>query len=121
MSQTVGRRIFAGFIYIVQADLCEIAARTYTQWDYSGFFEDSWRVTSKVTATIGVRYEYYTPIAEIHNLIGNWDPTLGLEQVGVNGLKQAYNGYRKDLSPRLGVACDIRGKRTTVIRAGAGM
>ncbi len=96
-------------------------ARTYTQWDYSGFFEDSWRVTSKVTATMGVRYEYFTPIQEIHNLIGNWDPTIGFEQVGLNGLKSAYNAYAKDISPRLGVAWDISGKGTTVVRAGFGV
>ena len=75
-------------------------ARTYTQWDFSGFFEDSYRVSSKVTATMGLRYEYFTPISEIHNLIGNWDPTIGFEQVGLNGLKHAYNAYPKDISPR---------------------
>jgi hypothetical protein len=96
-------------------------ARTYTQWDYSGFFEDSWRVSSKVTVTAGVRYEYFTPIQEIHNLIGNWDPTIGFEQVGLNGLKHAYNAYPKDISPRLGVAWDISGKGTTVVRAGFGV
>jgi hypothetical protein len=96
-------------------------ARTYTQWDYSGFFEDSWRVTSKVTATLGVRYEYFTPISEIHNLIGNWSETAGLEQVGVNGLKHAYTNDPTDFSPRLGVAWDISGKGTTVIRVGGGI
>jgi hypothetical protein len=96
-------------------------ARTYTQWDYSGFFEDSWRATSKVTVNAGVRYEYNTPISEIHNLIGNWSPTAGLEQVGINGLKHAYNAYTKDISPRLGIAWDISGKGTTVIRAGGGI
>ena len=96
-------------------------ARTYTQWDFSGFFEDSWRVTSKVTVNAGLRYEYFTPVSEIHNLIGNWDPTLGLEQVGVNGLKHAYNAYPKDISPRVGVAWDVTGKGTTVIRAGFGV
>ena len=96
-------------------------ARTYTQWDYSGFFEDSWRATSKVTVTAGVRYEFNTPISEIHNLIGNWSPTAGLEQVGINGLKQAYNPYYKDLSPRVGIAWDISGKGTTVVRVGGGI
>jgi hypothetical protein len=96
-------------------------ARTYTQWDFSGFLEDSYRVTSKVTATMGLRYEYFTPIQEIHNLIGNWDQTLGFEQVGLNGLKHAYNAYPKDISPRVGVAWDISGKGTTVIRAGFGL
>ena len=96
-------------------------ARTYTQWDFSGFFEDSYRVTSKVTLNLGIRYEYFTPIQEIHNLIGNWDPALGMEQVGLNGLKSAYNAYPKDISPRLGVAWDVSGKGTTVIRAGGGI
>ncbi len=96
-------------------------ARTYTQWDYSGFFEDSWRVTSKLTVNMGLRYEYNTPLSEIHNLIGNWSPTAGLEQVGVNGLKHVYNPYYKDVSPRVGVAWDVSGKGTTVIRAGGGI
>ena len=96
-------------------------ARTYTQWDYSGFFEDSWRATSKLTVNMGLRYEYNTPLSEIHNLIGNWSPTAGLEQVGVNGLKSVYNPYYKDVSPRLGVAWDVSGKGTTVVRAGGGI
>ena len=54
-------------------------------------------------------------------MIGNWDPTIGFEQVGLNGLKHAYNAYSKDISPRLGVAWDISGKGTTVVRAGFGV
>jgi Carboxypeptidase regulatory-like domain len=95
-------------------------ARTYVQWDFSGFFEDSWRATSKLTVNAGVRYEYNTPLGEIHNLIGNWSPTAGLEQVGFN-IKSVYNPYYKDISPRIGVAWDVSGKGTTVIRAGFGI
>jgi len=96
------------------------AARVLTQWDYSGFFEDVWRVKSDVTVNLGLRYEYFTPLSEINNLIGNWEPQVGLEQVGVN-IKSAYNGYHKAVSPRVGVAWDIGGKGKTVIRAGAGI
>ena len=74
-----------------------------------------------MTVNAGVRYEFNTPISEIHNLIGNWSLASGLEQVGINGLKQAYNPYYKDLSPRLGIAWDISGKGTTVIRVGGGI
>ena len=96
------------------------AARVFTQWDYSGFFEDVWRIKSNVTVNMGLRYEYFTPLSEINNLIGNWEPQVGLEQVGTN-IKSAYNGYHKDISPRLGVAWDVGGKGKTVVRAGAGI
>ena len=57
---------------------------------------------------------------EIHNLIGNWSPTARLEQVGFN-IKHVYNPYYKDVSPRVGIAYDVSGKGTTVIRAGGGI
>ena len=95
-------------------------ARTFTQKDVSGFIEDSWRATSKVTVNLGLRYEYFTPLSDINNLIGNWSPTAGFEQQGVN-VKSAYNADPKDFSPRIGVAWDISGKGTTVIRAGFGL
>jgi len=96
------------------------AARVFTQWDYSGFIEDVWRIKSNVTVNLGLRYEYFTPLSEKNNLIGNWEPQVGLEQVGTN-IKSAYNGYHKDISPRVGVAWDLGGKGKTVVRAGAGI
>jgi len=96
-------------------------ARTYNQWDFSGFFEDSWRATSKLTVNLGFRYEYNTPLSEDNNLIGSWSPTAGLEQVGHNGFNSAYNGYTKDFSPRAGIAWDVTGKGTTVVRVGGGI
>ena len=95
-------------------------ARTFTQKDVSGFFEDSWRATSKLTVNLGLRYEYFTPLSDINNLIGNWQPSVGFQQQGVN-VKSPYNADSKDISPRVGVAWDISGKGTTVIRAGAGL
>ncbi len=73
-----------------------------------------------MTLNLGLRYEYFTPLADSDNLIGGWDPTIGLTQVGVN-VNSPYNGYHKDFSPRVGVAWDIGGKGKTVIRAGGGI
>ncbi len=95
-------------------------ARTFTDKDFSGFFEDSWRATSRLTVNLGLRYEYYTPLNEINNLIANWSPTVGFEQQGVN-IKHPYNADPKDLSPRVGIAWDVTGKGTTVVRLGGGL
>jgi hypothetical protein len=94
--------------------------RHLRQEDYSGFFEDTWHLLPHVTLNYGLRYEYFTVMRDANNLIGNWDPTKGFEQVGVN-INSAYNGYHKDFSPRLGIAWDIGGKGKTVVRAGGGV
>ena len=94
--------------------------RQLHQWDYSTFFEDSWHIKPSVTLNLGLRYEYFTPLADNSNKIGNWDPQVGLEQVGVN-IKSAYNPYHKDFSPRVGVAWDLGGRGKTVLRAGGGI
>ncbi len=94
--------------------------RNLRQQDYSGFFEDVWHVKPHVTLNLGLRYEYFTPLSDANNLVGNWDPQVGLIQPGVNATS-AYNGYHKDFSPRAGVAWDIGGKGKTVLRAGGGV
>jgi Carboxypeptidase regulatory-like domain len=94
--------------------------RHLRQEDYSGFFEDSWHVKPHVTLNYGLRYEYFTPLADSNNQIGGWDPTIGLFQVGVN-VNTPYNPYHKDFSPRLGLAWDVGGKGKTVIRVGGGV
>ena len=87
---------------------------------FGAFIQDDWRVTPRLTFNIGVRYDLSSAIRERNNLLGNFDPTVGLQQVGVN-LAAPYNVDYKNVGPRLGVAWDISGKGKTVIRAGGGM
>jgi hypothetical protein len=94
--------------------------RHETQWLYAGFFQDDWRVTSNFTLNLGLRYEYETPIREDHNLLGNFDPNLGLVQVG-HQISSPYNPDYKQFAPRVGMAWDITGRGTTVLRAGGGI
>lgn len=94
--------------------------RTLSQSDISGFFEDSWRATQKLTVNAGLRYEYFTPLSEINNLIGTFSPQVGFQQQGVN-ISHPYNPDYKNISPRIGLAYDLTGKGTTVIRAGFGL
>ena len=94
--------------------------RNMTQWRYAGFVEDNWRITSKVTLDLGLRYEYASPWSAENNLLGNWEPTVGLEQVGKQ-ISSAYKGDHTNFAPRVGVAWDVTGKGTTIIRAGGGI
>jgi outer membrane receptor protein involved in Fe transport len=87
---------------------------------YGAFFQDDWRVTDHLTVNAGLRYDLSLPIKERKNLLGNFDPVKGLQQVGVN-TDSPYNADYKNFGPRLGVAWDPRGNAKTVIRTGFGM
>jgi hypothetical protein len=95
-------------------------ARQLSQWAYAFSFQDDWRVTPKLTLNLGLRYDYASPMAEANNLLGGFDPSVGMEQVGQQ-IKSLYNGDHKNFAPRFGLAWDLSGKGTTVIRAGAGI
>jgi len=91
--------------------------RNISQWLYSGYMQDDWRITKRVTLNLGLRYEFQAVPTEAKNLFGNWEPSVGFEQVGKN-IGSIYKGDHKNFSPRLGIAWDVTGKGTTVIRAG---
>jgi hypothetical protein len=91
--------------------------RNISQWLYAGYLQDDWRIAPRVTVNLGLRYEYQAVPTEAKNLLGNWEPSVGFEQVGKN-ISSIYNPDHRNFSPRIGVAWDVTGKGTTVIRAG---
>ena len=91
--------------------------RDLGQWLYAGFIQDDWRITRKVTINLGLRYEYQGVPSAANNLLGNWEPSVGFEQVGKN-IGSIYKGDHRNFSPRIGVAWDLSGNGTTVVRAG---
>ena len=91
--------------------------RNMSQWLYAGYIQDDWRITQRITLNLGFRYEFQGVPTEDRNLIGNWEPDKGFEQVGKN-ISSIYNADGKNVSPRLGVAWDVTGKGTTIVRAG---
>jgi hypothetical protein len=94
--------------------------RNLTNYEYAFFGQDDWRVSRRVTLNLGLRWEYSSPISEDNDLLGNFSPTIGLEQVGKQ-IGTPYHGDFKDFEPRLGVAWDINGNGKTVLRAGASL
>jgi Carboxypeptidase regulatory-like domain/TonB dependent receptor len=89
-------------------------------WAYAGFFQDDWRATKNLTVNFGLRYEFSSVVQEAHNLLGNFDPNLGMVQVG-HQIGSLYNPDHTNFGPRLGFAWDIGGNGRTVLRGGGGL
>jgi len=89
-------------------------------WAYAGFFQDDFRATKNLTINFGVRYEFSSVPQEAHNLLGNFDPNVGLVQVG-HQISSLWNPDHKNFGPRAGFAWDISGNGRTVVRGGGGL
>ncbi len=89
-------------------------------WAYAGFFQDDFRATKNLTINFGVRYEFSSVPQEAHNLLGNFDPNVGLVQVG-HQISSLWNPDHKNFGPRAGFAWDIAGNGRTVLRGGGGL
>jgi Carboxypeptidase regulatory-like domain/TonB dependent receptor len=94
--------------------------RVVSQRSIGAFVQDNWRVTPKLTVNAGLRYDLSLPIHEQHDLLSNFDPAVGLVQVG-RQISKPYNTDYNNFAPRLSVALDPSGKGKTVFRAGAGI
>jgi len=86
---------------------------------FGAFVQDDWRVTNRLTLNIGIRWQLFTPIYEVHDRMTNFGEYSGqIELAGQNGNSRAlynqYNGIANFL-PRLGLAYNLDEK--TVIRA----
>jgi hypothetical protein len=89
-------------------------------WAYGAFFQDDWRATKNLTINFGVRYEFSSVVQEAHNLLGNFDPNVGMVQVG-HQISSLYNPDHTNFGPRFGFAWDIGGNGRTVLRGGGGL
>jgi hypothetical protein len=82
----------------------------------SPYVQDDWKVTSKLTLNLGVRYDFFPTYTEAHDKLSFFNPT-GLNAVGTNGTLQfagsgtntcncntPVQNYYKNIGPRLGFA-----------------
>jgi hypothetical protein len=96
------------------------------------YAQDSWRVTSKLTITPGLRWNYFLPTYDHHNAIGTFDPSIpnpGAGGIlgaiafygngpGRNGIKTTNTPYYRAWAGTFGLAYQLNSK--TVVRANYG-
>jgi hypothetical protein len=87
---------------------------------FGGFVQDDLRLTHTMTVNLGLRYDLTLPIKERNNLLGNFDPIKGLQQVGTD-ISKPYNTDANNFAPRVGISWDPTGHGKTVLRAGGGI
>lgn len=90
--------------------------RNLYQNSAAAYVSDDWKMTSRLTISGGLRFDWFGPMGEINGLAGNFIPGQGLVRLG-QGLDQLYNN-QNDLGPRAGFAWDVTGDGKTSIRGG---
>lgn len=112
--------------YVQSTQLTNVHFVDQRLWMLSGYAQDDWKVTPKLTLNLGLRYDFATPALEASNQMANFDPTAN---AGAGGLVFAKSGSLKDRSlvevnktnfaPRFGFAYSVNDK--TVVRGGYGI
>src|ERR1700728_3030631 len=89
----------------------------------AAFFQDDWRVTPRLTLSLGLRWELHTPWDEVDNRQSNFNLATGQQYISgqscpfsnCNALYNQYNGPA-NFQPRLGLAWSPSGGKF-VLRA----
>jgi Carboxypeptidase regulatory-like domain/TonB-dependent Receptor Plug Domain len=91
-------------------------------WMASGFIEDDWKATPKLTLNLGMRYDFATPATEGQNRMADFNPATGSLMFASSGSLQnrtIVQPNTTNFGPRVGFAYSPDQK--TVFRAGYGI
>lgn len=98
----------------------------------SPYVQDNWKVNSKLTLDLGLRYDFFPSFREVNDNMSFFNPNLPNPVTGLNGALE-YTGhgantcncdspvhnYFKNIGPRIGLAYQVDPK--TVVRASYGV
>jgi hypothetical protein len=93
--------------------------RNTVENSHAFYLQDSYRINSRVTLNLGLRYDYFGIMQEKHENFTNVDPTTG--QGIILGANRLYQPDYNNWAPRVSIAWDVTGHQRTVVRAGFGV
>ncbi len=118
-----------GFVNTKTRNLFDEDTYTEKRPEYSLYVQDDFRMTSRLTLNLGLRWDVYPPWIEVDNRQTNFDETTGkfviasddavIAGVNVGRYLQTYS--KRDLGPRFGFAYDLTGNGRTTVRGGYGI
>ncbi len=112
------------------ASIDRILGNSWDGYTVSGFVQDDWKVSRRLTLNLGVRWDFQKKPFERNNGHINFDPACTLPGglkgctvfAGLDGQDRSfYDEDYNDFAPRFGFAYDLTGKGKTVIRGGYGI
>jgi len=99
-------------------------------YEFGFFAQDDWRVNSKLSLNLGIRYDYYSNFSASGGAgapdAGLYNPSFlsmdGRYDVGpLRDRSKPYNSDPVNFAPRFGFAYNPDGQSKTVIRGGVGI
>ena len=109
--------------YVQQAQLTNLFLVDQRLHMYGFFLQDDFKLSSRVTMNLGLRYDFASPALEGRNRIANFNPagagSLVLGKDGSLADRALVRPDRNNFSPRLGIAWQVN--HNTVLRTGYGI
>jgi len=93
---------------------------TISRHEYDVFVQDDWKVSSRLTLNLGLRWDLFTPPTERFNRFGNFDfATHKIIEASSSDPSLVNTDYH-NFGPRIGFAYAIGNERKIVVRGGWG-
>ena len=99
------------------------AQRYFRTHTYGLYAQDQWKVRPNLTLTLGLRWEYFSPITESRDRLSNLVYAAPATLLGarVETVGQLFHRDRHNFAPRLGFAYNPDRWKKLVVRGGFGM
>src|SRR5215831_2799109 len=102
-----------------QYELANLLVVHLRQRLHFAYLQDDFKVNSRLTLNLGMRYEFSTPLYEAQNRLSNYDPRTNTIVQATDGDRGLVDLDHNNFAPRIGFAYNLLDK--TVLRGGYGI